>query len=61
MKSAQRSPSIIAGAAVLPALMFGQADMSATRRLSMPRTRRRASRTAIRSPSAPMRAVLAGW
>lgn len=30
-RSAQRSPSIIAGALVLPALMFGTADMSATR------------------------------
>ena len=29
MKLAHRSPSIMAGAAVLPALMFGHADMSA--------------------------------
>lgn len=31
-KLAQRSPSIIAGAFVLPALMSGTADISATRR-----------------------------
>ena len=59
--AAQRSATIIAGAAVLPALMFGTADMSQSRRLSMPRTRRRASSTAIGSPSAPIRAVEAGW
>ena len=52
---------IIAGAAVLPALIFGQADMSATLRLSTPRTRIAASSTAMRSPSAPIRAVPAGW
>ncbi len=39
MSSAQRLPSIIAGALVLPALMFGIADRSQTRRPSMPRTR----------------------
>lgn len=58
--SAQRSPSIMAGALVLPALMSGTADMSQTLSPLTPRTRIRASRTASGSPSGPMRAVPAG-
>ena len=60
MKLAHRSPSIIAGALVLPALMFGTEDMSHTRSLSTPRTLIRASRTAMGSPSAPILHVPAG-
>ena len=50
MNAAQRLPSIIAGASVLPALMFGMAERSQTRSLSMPRTRSRESSTASGSP-----------
>src|SRR3954463_15526385 len=58
--SAQRLPIIMAGALVLPALMFGMAERSQTRNALTPRTRNRASSTAIGSPLVPMRHVPLG-
>jgi hypothetical protein len=59
--SAQRLPIIMAGAFVFPALMFGMAERSQTRKFSTPRTRSLASSTAIGSLLGPIRQVPAGW
>src|SRR5437762_13612133 len=59
--SAQREPSIMAGAFVLPALMLGIADRSQTRSPLRPLTRMRESKTAFGSLPDPIRHVPLGW
>src|SRR5258707_13395506 len=59
MKSAQRSPTMIAGALVLARGIRGSAEASATRRPATPRTRSCGSSTL--SGSVPIAAEHAGW
>ena len=59
--SAQRNPSIIAGADVFPELLLGNAERSQTLRFSIPLTLNFESSTAILSLSAPILAVPEGW
>lgn len=59
MKSAPRSPTMIAGALVFPEGSRGMIEQSATRRPETPRTRNRGSTTEFSSP--PMRHVPTGW
>src|SRR4051812_8896638 len=59
--SVARSPIMIAGALVLPPTTVGMIEASATRRQSMPLTRRRASTTAIGSLFGPILQVPTGW
>ena len=54
-------PASSVGELVLPLVMLGIAPASTTRRPRTPRTRQRASSTAIGSPSRPMRVVPTGW
>ena len=60
IRSAARSPIITVGACVLPPTIVGMIDASATRRPSMPCTRRRLSTTASCAVWL-MRPVPAGW
>ncbi len=59
IRRAACSPIIIAGAFVLPPVMLGMIEASATRSPSMPRTRRSGSTTA--RSSVPIRQVPTAW
>ena len=61
ISSAAFSAIMITGALVLPEVMLGMIEASAMRRPSMPRTSRRSSTTAVRSPSGPILQVPTGW